>query len=108
MVKKRPNRRPHDGRTMLEKAQDRKKLTNLETLKGKTKTQNPFDALASDEMVLMADVVGISLGKNDNEVISSSVEVMDRDRRRPVEFRAQCSTMLVTSNCNCFDTPVDM
>jgi hypothetical protein len=95
LVEKRPNRRHHDGRTMLEKSQDRKKLTNLETVKGKTKIQNPFDALASVEIVLMADVAGISLGKNDNEVLSSSVEDMDRDRRRLVEFRAQCSTCQV-------------
>jgi hypothetical protein len=91
LMEKRPSRMPQDGRAMMEKAQDRKRLTNQETLKGNTKSKSSFDALASDEIVTMANVIDISLGKNDNDVLKSSVEVMDRDRNRSIEFRAQCS-----------------
>jgi hypothetical protein len=91
-VEKRPSRRPKDGRTVMEKAQNRKKLTNLETLKGIFRPCNPVEALHSDEILNMPNVVDISLGRSDSEVLNSCVEVKDRDVSRSKEFKSQCAS----------------
>jgi hypothetical protein len=54
LVEKRPSRIPKDGRTVMEKAQARKKLANLEGNKGISKTSNPFSALSSEEIISIA------------------------------------------------------
>jgi hypothetical protein len=51
-----------DGRTVLEKAQDRKKKTNLEEPKGIT--QNSFSLLSAQEFSNVARDTGISLGRD--------------------------------------------
>jgi hypothetical protein len=51
LVDKRPNKFQRDGKTMLEKAQERKKINNLEKNKGIPKPLNPFSVMAVEEVV---------------------------------------------------------
>jgi hypothetical protein len=44
LIEPRPSMFPRDGRTVLEKAQDRKKKINLEGHQGMEKSSNPFSA----------------------------------------------------------------
>jgi hypothetical protein len=64
LVEPRPTRVPRDGRTMLEKAQDRKNRVNLENSKGINKDPNPFSMLTASEIIEVAECVDICLGKN--------------------------------------------
>jgi hypothetical protein len=61
-VEKRLARVQKDGRTALEKAQDRNKKTNLEEAKGIT--QNSFCLLSSQEFTNIARDTCISLGRD--------------------------------------------
>jgi hypothetical protein len=70
LLEKRPCRQPRDGRTMLEKAQDRKR-TNLEEMKGKSNTNNSFAPLAVDDILSVADEIGVNLGNCQSEVEQS-------------------------------------
>jgi hypothetical protein len=58
-VEKRPSRVLKDGRTILEKAQERKMISNLEANKGKTKPCNKFSVLSSNEICQVVEVVGV-------------------------------------------------
>jgi hypothetical protein len=75
LVEKRPSRNPKDGRTMLEKAQERKKMVNLEDPKGMTISFNPFSVLSSYEISKVAKNIGVSLGSSLDEIESSILEV---------------------------------
>lgn len=66
----RPRRGPDDGKTMLEKAQEPKKLKNQE--KGKKKLSS-FAFERSSNLLKMANAVNISLGNN----ISTELEKVD-------------------------------
>jgi hypothetical protein len=72
LVEKRPSRGQPDGRTMLEKAQDRKKRTNLEGPKGNSRSQNPFSILSNTEILNVARTVGIQTGQDTKESVSYS------------------------------------
>jgi hypothetical protein len=63
LVEKRPSRFQKDGRTILEKAQERKMINNLKVNKGKTKPCNKFSVLCS-EIYQVAEVLGVKLVDN--------------------------------------------
>jgi hypothetical protein len=64
LIEKRPCRKPQDGRTIMEKAQDRKRRTNLDGVKGDSKAYNSFAPLSCDEIVSVADEIGVKLGND--------------------------------------------
>jgi hypothetical protein len=69
---------------MLEKAQDRKKKTNLEKPKGIT--QNSFFLLSAQEFSDIARDTGISLGR-DREIEMQSVhDLLDKSEIRKEDF----------------------
>jgi hypothetical protein len=57
LLEKRPRRRPQDDKKIMEKAQERKKRTNLEGMVGNNKSFNPFSILADVEITSLADAV---------------------------------------------------
>jgi hypothetical protein len=61
LIEPRPSMFPRDGRTVLEKAQDRKKKINLEGHQGMEKSSNPFSALSIPEISDIADKIGVNL-----------------------------------------------
>jgi hypothetical protein len=64
LVEKRLSRRNQDRRSVLEKAQDRKKLVNLEGGKGNSKSYHSSNVLSNDEISNIAREVGVCLDKN--------------------------------------------
>jgi hypothetical protein len=64
LIEKRSSRAPRDGRTIIEKAQDRKKKANLEDLQGIPKPMNQFIVLSNSEISNVAARTGISLGSS--------------------------------------------
>jgi hypothetical protein len=64
LIEKRPSRAPRDGRTIIEKAQDRKKKANLEDLQGIPKPMNQFIVLSNSEISNVVARTGISLGSS--------------------------------------------
>jgi hypothetical protein len=90
LVDKRPSRSQKDGRTILEKAQERKKITNLEKNKGKAKSHNAFAVLSSDEICHVADLVGVSLGDNPQELNKSVSGIIDLDIDRVSRMSKEC------------------
>jgi hypothetical protein len=91
LVEKRTTRNPRDGRTMREKAQERKNVVNLEGHKGITKSSNPFSVLSSEDITRVAKDVGVSLGEILNEISSSVAEMQTSVEDRDDEFILHCS-----------------
>jgi hypothetical protein len=50
LIEPRPCRKHRDGRTILVKAQDRKKRANLGSCHGNSKTYNPFSILSNSKV----------------------------------------------------------
>jgi hypothetical protein len=75
---------------MMEKAQERKKLANLDGHKGMTKVVNPFSALSSDDISRVANSVGASLGSSSDEIEGSLLEIHNCDKSRSEVFEGQC------------------
>jgi hypothetical protein len=96
LIEKRPTRVQKDGRTVLEKAQDRKKKANLEITRGNT--QNSFSLWAAHEVLHMARETDISLCTDVVSEEQSILEILDKDRVRKVEFDKICVTCKVDSN----------
>jgi hypothetical protein len=80
-----------DGRTILKKAQERKKISNLEMNKGKTKTHNSFSALSSDEIGRVADLVGVSVGGNPHELSKVVFDIVELDKDRVARLSKVCT-----------------
>jgi hypothetical protein len=91
LVEKRPSRFQRDGRTMMEKAQERKKIVNLEKAKGISKTSNSFFVLDAEEICSAAKVVGISLGDDQTAESRSVSDIMNCDRDSSSTFDENCS-----------------
>jgi hypothetical protein len=64
LVSKRPSRGQNDGKSMLDKAQESKKIHNLEAARGKKQSTNSFAALRTDDVEMISNVGGIDLGTN--------------------------------------------
>jgi hypothetical protein len=92
LVEKRPSRKPKDGRTILEKAQERKKVCNLELPKGIKAQTNPFSILSSDVISVIANVVGVRLGCNEIECSKSVHLIQECDECRDVDFKQNCKS----------------
>jgi hypothetical protein len=74
LVEPRPSRGNRDGRTILEKAQNRKKRSNLEEPKGLS--HNPFSILSIADISEIAQDTGVVLGKNTLEKDRSLLEII--------------------------------
>jgi hypothetical protein len=88
-VEPRPTRGNKDGRTMLEKVQDRKKKANLEEPKGIS--CNPFSILSTSIISDIAQDTGIVLGIDVGEKEQSLLDIMEKDRNRKVAFDLSCA-----------------
>jgi hypothetical protein len=97
LVEKRPSIYQKDGRTIMEKAQERKMISNLEINKGKAKLCNKFSVLSSDEICQVAGVVGVNLGDNSQEIDRSISGIIEPDNSRGDKFNSNCA------KCSCVD-----
>jgi hypothetical protein len=91
LVEPRPSRGVRDGRTVLEKAQDKKKKANLEIPKGIP--QNSFAALSCTDIADISEIVvdtGIVLGRNPKEIENSLPEMLGKDNDRKSVFEKFC------------------
>jgi hypothetical protein len=102
LLGKRPSKHQQDGRTIMEKAQERKMISNLETNKGKARLCNKFSVLSSDEICQVAGVVGINLGDNSEEIDRSVSYIIELDKGRGARFDSNCT------QCSCVDETRDM
>jgi hypothetical protein len=82
LVEPRPARVPRDGRTMMEKAQERKIKVILEGNKGIVKNTNPFSALSTSEVLEAAECTGVRLGNDQATKVATASEILDRDKDR--------------------------
>jgi hypothetical protein len=89
-VEKRPSRHHGDNRTILEKAQARKKVVNLEATQGISKSHNPFSVLSSVEIASIAKDVGINLGDSVFESRKAILEVQESDLVRMKDYKNKC------------------
>jgi hypothetical protein len=62
LVEKRPCSGRQDGKTVMEKAQDRKRMANLDGVGGNSKSYNSFLVLSNREIASIASIVGVDLG----------------------------------------------
>jgi hypothetical protein len=92
LVEKRPSRVQKDGRTILEKAQDRKKQINLEETKGINRNHNPFSLLSSSEISDIADVVGVNLGVESMAKDKIVSDILSIRTDREVVFKQSCDS----------------
>jgi hypothetical protein len=76
---------------MMEKAQERKKIVNLEKAKGISKTSNSFFVLDTEEICNAAKVVGINLGDDQTAESRSVSDIMNCDRDSSSTFDENCS-----------------
>jgi hypothetical protein len=90
LVEKRSSWNPRDGRTIMKKAQERKKLANLDAPNGTIKIANSFSILASVEISIVAKEIGISLGSAVEEIEESMREIQENDKIRSGLFEGQC------------------
>jgi hypothetical protein len=91
LVEPRPCRQPRDGRTVLEKSQDRNKHTNLEGGHGNSKTYNTFCILSNSEIVYVARIVNVEIGNNRFEKSSSLAKIKEVDLGRAEVFNRNYS-----------------
>jgi hypothetical protein len=96
MIEPRPSRQHRNGRTILEKAQDRKKRANLDSCHGNSKTYNPFSIPSNFEISSVTSVVKISLGENKMEKMSSLARIQELDLKRVKECRENCDICSVS------------
>jgi hypothetical protein len=87
---RRPSRVPRDGRTMLKKAQDRKKKTNLDGNQGIPKPLNPFSVLSISEIPEVAAQTSVSLGSKVEDRVSSMEQTQNMDKTRVEVFSNEC------------------
>jgi hypothetical protein len=92
LVEKRPSRRPQDGRSILEIAQDRKKKINLEVKAGMVKTKNPSHSNTVVDFASLAEVSGIHLGKSSESVLEAIAELSQSEADRSISFNESCET----------------
>jgi hypothetical protein len=90
LVEKRLSRRNQDRRSVLEKAQDRKKLVNLEGGKGNSKSYHSSNVLSNDEISNIAREVGVCLDKNQVETNNAVREIQSSDSSRAVLYADNC------------------
>jgi hypothetical protein len=90
LVAKRPTRGLKDGRTVLGKAQGRKKKANLEEPRGISK--NSFSILSTVEISEIAKDTGISLGMDHKSEEQTGLDLLDNDKSRKTNFNKTCLT----------------
>jgi hypothetical protein len=95
LVEKRPSRYQLDGKTIMEKAQERKKKTNLDGCKGNSKSYNPFYIPSNSDISSLAEVTSVSLGNNDRGVNSMLAEMQEDDNLRARYFSDSCTVCQV-------------
>jgi hypothetical protein len=87
-VDKRPTQFQRDGRIVLEKAQDRKKKTNLEEPQGIS--HNPFSVLSISDVNEIASDVGIRLGVDQPTQGQVVLDMIAEQGDRKLEFDKKC------------------
>jgi hypothetical protein len=89
--------------TVMEKAQDRKKKTNLEDPKGIA--YNPFSVLIVEDVTTIALDSGIVLGSDSSSKVESLLDILEKDDNRRASFVKSCPScqvedkLGVVSNC---------
>jgi hypothetical protein len=64
LVEPRPSRHQKDGKTILVKAQERKRMTNLEDGMGEAQSSNTFSVLSNSKFAEIASTIGVSSGRD--------------------------------------------
>jgi hypothetical protein len=100
LVEKRPCRGRQDGKTVVEKAQDRKRMANLDGVGGNSKFYNSFLVLSNREITSIASIVGVDLGQNAKDRASSLDKIQQSDADRAKTFRCNCATCQDTESDN--------
>jgi hypothetical protein len=84
LVEKRITRVQKDGRRVLEKAQDKKKKTNLETTQGTS--PNSFSLLSDLDILHISKDIGICLGADRKDEKQSILEILEKNRSRKMSL----------------------
>jgi hypothetical protein len=92
LVEKRFGRQQKDGRTMMEKSQERKRRVYLDGGKGNPKTYNPFSVLSNVEIAKVVSTVNVEIGRDVAEIMNSVAEIREVDASRDVNFRDSCKS----------------
>jgi hypothetical protein len=90
LVEPRHSRFSREGRTIMEKAQDRKKKVNLKSTKGTNKTISSFSVLSDSEILEVAECVDVRLGKDQVEVNEAILTILDKEKEIAVDFDKYC------------------
>jgi hypothetical protein len=90
LVEKRISRRTQGGKPVLEKAWERKKLVNLESGKGNSKSYLSAHTLSKSEINDVAREVGVCLGKEQKDVDNAISMIQDSDLGRAEVFSREC------------------
>jgi hypothetical protein len=99
LVEKRPSRRPHDGRSILKIAHDRKKKkSNLEVNTGMVKSKNPSHSNVAVDISSLADATWIQLGVDSKSELESIAEMSKCETNRASMFRDNCEICKASSS----------
>jgi hypothetical protein len=91
LVERRTCRNPQDGRTVMEKAQERKKKVNLDGVAGNAKSYNSFSVLSSSKISSIADTTSIKLGNSATDRVVSSSEIQNKEEARIGNLKEECA-----------------
>jgi hypothetical protein len=97
LVEARPTRVPRDGRTIMEKVQERKMKANLKSNKGNHK--KPFPTFSTSEILEVAECTGARLGNDHSTKVVAAIEILNREKDRVETFDKSCQM--------CQDIPLD-
>jgi uncharacterized protein with PIN domain len=90
LVEKRPNRRHHDGRSILEIAQNRKKKSNLEENPRMNRPQKSLIVNDDGDLGRLAAETGIQLGVDSESILDTIAEIKEREAKRDKMFSESC------------------
>jgi hypothetical protein len=93
-VEKRPSRGQRDGKTVLEKAQERENICNMEIPNGIIQISTSVTMPVPADISFLADDVGINLGDNSNARDESIRDVMKNEEDRAMLFDRNCEVCL--------------
>jgi hypothetical protein len=92
LVEKRLSKRNCDGKSILEKAQERKRIVNLETGQGKGNSKSYLHppTLSKPEISNLSSSIGVKLGKDQREAEVAATMIQNSNMNRAEEYTKQC------------------
>jgi hypothetical protein len=90
LVEKKQSRRPHDGRSILEIAQDRKTKSNLEENTSMNRPKKSLIVIDGSDLGKLASETSIQLGIDNESILDTIAEIKECEAKRDEMFSESC------------------